>query len=154
MGDAGTTARSAVDAKAGSPITLPHIVVVVADDLGFNDVQFTFTGSEVNTPTLSALSSRGLVLDNYYVQPLCTPTRAALMTGGRYLSLVRPARYFPAQIQNHHGRPVQVVIPYSLACSTGSSATRCLMPCHQTKRCYPPCSVPSATKRTSSASGT
>ena len=59
----------------------PHIIVVVADDLGFTDVPFTSTGSEVHTPTLSALASRGIVLDNYYVQPLCTPTRAAFMTG-------------------------------------------------------------------------
>ena len=39
------------------------------------------TGSEILTPALSALAARGLVLDNYYVQPLCTPTRAAFLTG-------------------------------------------------------------------------
>ena len=47
----------------------PHIVMVVADDLGFNDVAFTRTGSEIHTPHLTSLARRGLVLDNYYVQP-------------------------------------------------------------------------------------
>lgn len=59
----------------------PHIVFVVADDLGTFDVPFTKSGSEIITPTLSRLASEGLVLDNYYVQPLCTPSRAAFMTG-------------------------------------------------------------------------
>ena len=59
----------------------PHIVWIVADDLGTFDVPFTNSGSEVRTPTLSRLAAAGLVLDQYYVQPLCTPSRAAFMTG-------------------------------------------------------------------------
>jgi arylsulfatase A-like enzyme len=65
----------------------PHLVWVVADDLGTHDVPFTGTGSEVITPTLSRLAGAGLVLDSYYVQPLCTPTRAAFMTGRHPVSL-------------------------------------------------------------------
>jgi arylsulfatase B len=59
----------------------PHIVYIVADDLGTFDVPFTGSGSEVVTPTLSALAADGLVLDSYYVQPLCTPSRSSFMTG-------------------------------------------------------------------------
>ena len=59
----------------------PHLVWVIADDLGTFDVPFTGSGSEVLTPELSRLAAAGLVLDGYYVQPLCTPTRAAFLTG-------------------------------------------------------------------------
>ena len=58
---------------------LPHIVFVVSDDLGWYDCEWT--GSGIRTPALAALRRDGLALDNYYVQKVCTPTRAALMTG-------------------------------------------------------------------------
>ena len=57
----------------------PHILFVVADDLGWSDVGFH--GSKIQTPNLDKLASEGVVLDNYYVLPICTPTRSALMTG-------------------------------------------------------------------------
>ena len=59
----------------------PHIVWVVVDDLGYNDYPFTGTGSEVKAPILSKLAREGTVLNNYYVNPICTPTRASFMTG-------------------------------------------------------------------------
>ena len=65
----------------------PHFIWIVADDLGTFDVPFTNSGSEVRTPTLSRLAANGLVLDSYYVQPLCTPSRAAFMTGRHPVSL-------------------------------------------------------------------
>ncbi|XP_018592308.2 arylsulfatase B isoform X1 [Scleropages formosus] len=57
----------------------PHLVFVLADDYGWNDVGYH--GSEIKTPHLDRLSARGVRLDNYYVQPLCTPSRNQLMTG-------------------------------------------------------------------------
>lgn len=63
----------------------PNIVYIVADDLGFADVGFR--GSDIKTPNIDRLAAEGAVLQNFYTQPLCTPTRAALMTG-RY-----PLRY-------------------------------------------------------------
>ena len=57
----------------------PHILFVVVDDLGWSDVGFH--GSKIQTPNIDMLASEGVVLDNYYVLPLCTPTRSALMTG-------------------------------------------------------------------------
>jgi arylsulfatase A-like enzyme len=64
----------------------PHIVYIVADDLGWKDVGF-HGATDVKTPNLDRLAAEGARLEQFYVQPFCTPTRAALMTG-RY-----PFRY-------------------------------------------------------------
>ncbi|MBX3390925.1 MAG: arylsulfatase [Phycisphaeraceae bacterium] len=66
--------------------TKPNIVYIVADDLGWKDVGFN-GATDMKTPNLDALAAGGARLDQFYVQPMCTPTRAALMTG-RY-----PFRY-------------------------------------------------------------
>lgn len=63
----------------------PNIVYIVADDLGWKDVGFH--GSDIRTPNIDKLASGGAQLDQFYVQPMCTPTRASIMTG-RY-----PLRY-------------------------------------------------------------
>ena len=63
----------------------PNIVYILADDLGWKDVGFH--GSEIKTPQIDSLAASGAQLTQFYVQPMCTPTRAALMTG-RY-----PLRY-------------------------------------------------------------
>jgi arylsulfatase A-like enzyme len=63
----------------------PHVVYIVVDDLGWKDVGFH--GSDILTPNLDALAAGGARLGQFYTQPLCTPTRAALLTG-RY-----PLRY-------------------------------------------------------------
>ena len=57
----------------------PNIVFVLADDYGFNDVGYH--GSEILTPNLDRLAGEGVKLENYYVQPICTPTRSQLMSG-------------------------------------------------------------------------
>jgi len=74
----------------------PHILFILADDLGWGDVGFH--GSPIKTPTLDALAASGARLEQFYVQPVCTPTRAALLTG-RY-----PMR---------HGLQVEVVRPWA-----------------------------------------
>ena len=58
---------------------LPDVVVIVADDLGFGDVGYN--GSEIRTPQIDALAREGVTFDRFYVHPLCSPTRSALMTG-------------------------------------------------------------------------
>lgn len=64
----------------------PHVVFILADDFGWYDVGYH--NSEIRTPNLDKLSAGGVRLENYYVQPLCTPSRNQLMTG-RYQ--VRPS---------------------------------------------------------------
>ena len=62
-----------------SSLKSPHIVLVVIDDLGWSDLGFQ--GSKIQTPNINTLAAEGVILDNYYVQPLCTPTRSTLLTG-------------------------------------------------------------------------
>jgi arylsulfatase A-like enzyme len=61
--------------------TTRHIVHVMADDLGFNEMGFNNATRGLQTPFLDALAAGGVVLDKYYTNPLCSPTRSALMTG-------------------------------------------------------------------------
>lgn len=61
------------------PSQQPHIVFILVDDQGFRDVGYH--GSEIKTPTLDRLAAQGVKLENYYVQPLCSPSRSQLMTG-------------------------------------------------------------------------
>lgn len=62
----------------------PNIVYILADDMGYADAGFN-GGKEINTPHLDRLAKEGAILRSFYVQPLCSPTRASLMTG-RYVA--------------------------------------------------------------------
>ncbi|MES2437554.1 MAG: arylsulfatase [Verrucomicrobiota bacterium] len=64
---------------------IPNIIYLLADDLGGNDVGWR--NPDIRTPHLDTLARSGAKLEQFYVQPLCSPTRAALLTG-RY-----PFRY-------------------------------------------------------------
>ena len=57
----------------------PNVIVIVADDLGWNDVGFH--GGDIDTPALDRLATEGVELNRFYATPICSPTRAALMTG-------------------------------------------------------------------------
>ncbi|WP_019634093.1 arylsulfatase [Actinomadura atramentaria] len=61
------------------PRGAPNIVVVLADDLGYSDIG-PF-GAEVATPTLDRLAATGYRFANYHTTPVCSPARAALLTG-------------------------------------------------------------------------
>jgi arylsulfatase/arylsulfatase A len=58
----------------------PNIILIMTDDQGFGDVGF-HGNTELSTPHLDRLASESAEFTNFYVQPLCTPTRAALLTG-------------------------------------------------------------------------
>ncbi len=57
----------------------PNVVIVLLDDTGF--AQFGCFGSDIDTPNIDALAAHGLQFTNFHVTPLCSPTRAALLTG-------------------------------------------------------------------------
>jgi arylsulfatase A-like enzyme len=80
---AGFGLLSSAAAQTAAP--RPHIVYIVSDDQGWRDVGFH--GSDIKTPNLDRLAQEGARLEQFYAQPMCTPSRAALMTG-RY-----PHRY-------------------------------------------------------------
>lgn len=57
----------------------PNVVVVLLDDTGF--AQLGCYGSTIDTPHIDALAAGGLQFTNFHVTPLCSPTRASLLTG-------------------------------------------------------------------------
>ncbi len=63
----------------------PNVVIVLLDDLGF--AQLGCYGSDIDTPNIDALAANGLRYTNFHVTPLCSPTRAALLTGRNHHSV-------------------------------------------------------------------
>ncbi|MCH2579903.1 MAG: arylsulfatase, partial [Planctomycetes bacterium] len=62
-----------------APAKRPNLVIILADDLGWNDVGYH--GSDIRTPAIDRLAKSGVQLDRFYVCPICSPTRAGLLTG-------------------------------------------------------------------------
>ncbi len=62
----------------------PNVVLILADDQGWGDVA-VHGNNVIRTPVLDQLAARGAQLKNFYVSPLCAPTRASLLTGKYYL---------------------------------------------------------------------
>lgn len=63
----------------------PNVIVMVADDLGWADVGYH--GGDIETPSLDRLAREGVQLNRFYTTPICSPTRAALMTGRNAMRL-------------------------------------------------------------------
>ena len=60
----------------------PNIVFVLSDNIGYPDIGYHGgSGQGLKTPVLDKLAAEGVKLENYYVQPICTPTRGTLMSG-------------------------------------------------------------------------
>jgi arylsulfatase A-like enzyme len=80
--------------SAQEPAKKPNILFLLIDDLGYTDVGFN--GGDIKTPHIDKLAKSGAKLSAFYVQPVCSPTRAALLTGrypirhGLQVGVVRP----------------------------------------------------------------
>jgi arylsulfatase B len=66
-------------APTAPAVERPNIVILLADDLGWADVGYH--GGKIDTPSVDRLAREGVRLENFHVAPLCSPTRAGLMTG-------------------------------------------------------------------------
>lgn len=81
----------------------PNVVFILVDDMGFGDVGYN--GSEIATPNLDQMANAGVQLNRNYVYPVCSPTRAALLTGQD------PFRHgIDGPMGDHTGLPLDVKI--------------------------------------------
>jgi arylsulfatase B len=65
--------------KTKKAIEKPNIILIIADDAGWNDVGYN--GSEIKTPNIDRLANNGVTLNRFYANPTCSPSRASLLTG-------------------------------------------------------------------------
>ncbi|XP_046733770.1 arylsulfatase B-like [Diprion similis] len=98
------TNKTSDNLNGDSPRTnRPHIITIIADDLGWNDVSF-HGHDQIPTPNIDALATNGVILNRYYVLPTCTPSRTAFLTG-RY-PLRTGMQGFPLTAGERWGIPV------------------------------------------------
>jgi arylsulfatase A-like enzyme len=101
-----STALDARDAKAPpffqvkTPVAAPNVLIVLIDDMGFG--QSSAFGGPVYMPTLEKLANDGLRYNNFHTTALCSPTRAALLSGRNHHmcnmgSITETATAFPGQ---------------------------------------------------------
>jgi len=64
---------------SGGGARRPNIIFIMADDLGNADLGYR--GSDIKTPNIDKLAQEGVRLESFHGRPVCTPSRAALMTG-------------------------------------------------------------------------
>jgi len=68
-------------AVAAAAPSAPNVVFILADDLGYNELGYRNASRGLQTPRIDALARAGVRLSSYYTNPLCSPSRSALMTG-------------------------------------------------------------------------
>jgi arylsulfatase A-like enzyme len=90
-------------ASAATPPTptragTPNVVVILADDLGYGDLG-SYGGKRIRTPNLDRLAAEGMRFTSFYAQPVCGPSRAALMTGSYPLRVAKRKN-----VVEHHPR--------------------------------------------------
>ncbi|MEL6107520.1 MAG: sulfatase [Planctomycetota bacterium] len=86
----------------------PNIILILTDDLGYGDLS-CYGATDIATPNIDAMAAAGARLDSFYVSPVCSPTRASLMTGSLPIRVGIGGVLFP---RNDHGlNPDEVTLP-------------------------------------------
>ena len=86
----------------------PNIVLILADDLGYGDLS-CYGADDIATPNIDRMAADGVKLTSFYVSPVCSPTRAAIMTGSHSTRVGIGGVMFP---RNSHGlNPDEITLP-------------------------------------------
>ncbi len=85
----------AVVATAADAPKKPHVVVIFIDDLGYADIG-PFGATKQKTPNLDRMAAEGMKLTNFYAAPVCSVSRAQLLTGCYGARISIPGVFFPA----------------------------------------------------------
>ena len=85
----------------------PNVIIILTDDLGWGDV--SYHGGHIPTPNIDALAKNGVELNRFYATPVCSPTRASLLTGLHIFNhgIIRPLANPSAE---QYGLPVDLKI--------------------------------------------
>jgi arylsulfatase A len=86
----------------------PNVIVILADDLGYGDLS-CYGADDIATPNIDQMAAEGARFTSFYVSPVCSPTRAALMTGSHSTRVGIGGVMFP---RNNHGlNPDEITLP-------------------------------------------
>ena len=85
----------------------PNIIIILTDDLGWGDV--SYHGGYIPTPNIDKLAQDGMEMNRFYANPVCSPTRASLLTGLHIFNhgVVRP---FMNPAAEQTGMPIEIKI--------------------------------------------
>ncbi|MEW4486497.1 sulfatase [Thalassoglobus sp. JC818] len=86
----------------------PNFIVILADDLGYGDIS-CYGADDIATPNIDRMAVEGAKFNSFYVSPVCSPTRASLMTGSHSTRIGIGGVLFP---RNNHGlNPEEITLP-------------------------------------------
>lgn len=86
----------------------PNVIVILADDLGYGDLS-CYGANDIATPNIDRMAVEGAKFNSFYVSPVCSPTRAALMTGSHSTRVGIGGVMFPRH--NHGLNPDEITLP-------------------------------------------
>jgi arylsulfatase A-like enzyme len=102
VGAASLAAPKLLSANMRTRRKKPNIIVILADDLGYGDLS-SYGAKDMKTPNIDRLVAAGMRFDNFYANcPVCSPTRASLLTG-RYPDLVGVPGVIRTHLKNNWG---------------------------------------------------
>tara|TARA_B100000809_G_scaffold72903_3_gene70642 strand:- start:3664 stop:5031 length:1368 start_codon:yes stop_codon:yes gene_type:complete len=88
--------------SASSAADRPNILIILADDLGYGDLS-SYGGKDIRTPHVDGIGTRGMSFDNFYANcPVCSPTRASLLSG-RYPAMAGVPGVIRTNARNNWG---------------------------------------------------